>query len=136
MLFKFSYVNGGRHSVMGDVLYWRMEVTGGADVGRYRRYICEVLGAVAQTVGDCVRLLACIGIVERGEESAIEAGGNDVTLTMDPSGVQVDIDINDEWIGQPEGKFRLEEWRLVLEKWKCFLKMPASLHSAVQFELR
>lgn len=70
-----------------------------------------------------------------GESARIETGGNDVTLTMDRTGVQVDIDINDEWIGQSEGRFSLDEWRVVLWKWKCFLGMPESLSSVVQFEL-
>lgn len=135
MLFKFSYVSGGVHPVRGNIFYWKKEVFDGAEIGRYRRYICDVLSAIAQTVEDCDRLLAYIEMVERGEEGAIETGGNDVTLTMDRSGIQVDIDINDEWIGQPEGKFSFREWRIVLEKWRYFLGLPESLDSIVQFEL-
>jgi len=62
-------------------------------------------------------------------------GVNDVELTMDASGVQVDILINDDWIGQPEGKFTLQEWHLVLEQWRYFLGLPESLETVVSVKL-
>jgi hypothetical protein len=135
MFFKFFYVSGGIHPLRGNIFYWKKEVFNGAEIDRYRRYICDVLGAIAQTIEDCDRLLACIEMVESGAGGPIETGGNDVTLTMDRSGIQVDIDINDEWIGQPDGKFSFKEWRIVLEKWRYFLGLPESLDSIVQFEL-
>ncbi|MGF6458218.1 hypothetical protein [Pseudomonas frederiksbergensis] len=54
---------------------------------------------------------------------------------MDASGVQVDILINDDWIGQPEGKFTLQEWHLVLEQWRYFLGLPESLETVVSVKL-
>lgn len=54
---------------------------------------------------------------------------------MDASGVQVDILINDDWVGQSEGKFTLQEWRLVLEQWRHFLGLPESLETVVVVKL-
>ena len=135
MKLRFSYVDGGIHPKIGQVYHWREEAIGAPDAMRYTRYMAEVLGAVAQTVSDCDRLLGYIDDVEKGRQAKVIAGGNDVTLTMQPSGIQVDIEINDEWVGQPEGRFKLEEWKALLQGWCRFLKMPKSLDTVLEIDV-
>jgi hypothetical protein len=135
MKLRYSYIDGGVHPILGQVFHWRQEALGNGDAARYQRYICDVLGAVAQTLDDCDRLLAFIEEIESGKENQVETGGNDVTLTLKRSGVQVDIEINEDWIGQPEGHFTLQEWRAALEGWCRFLKMPQSLETVIEIDL-
>jgi hypothetical protein len=132
---RYFYVDGGIHPVVGQVYHWQAEAIGNGDVSRYTRYICEVLSAVAQTSERCQFLLCCVNKIEDGRERQIETGGNDVTLTLSRAGVQVDIDINDDWVGQSEGHFTLDEWRVALEGWRRFLEMPYSLESVIEIEL-
>lgn len=135
MKLHFFYVDGGFHPVVGRVLHWRQDAVGGGDAHRYKRYICGVLGAVAQTIEDCDYLLSCFDRVEGGDE-LMEVGGNDVVLSISAKGVQVDIEINDEWVGQAEGFFLIQEWRLAILAWKAFLKLPKSLDSDIEVQLK
>lgn len=132
MKLTFSYLDGGTHPKVGRVFYWHAVAVGGADALRYNRYVCEVLGAVAQTVEDCDRLLDLLDAVEDGREREVETGGNDVTLTFTREGVQVDIEANEDWVGTKDGHFALGEWKLVLEGWKRFLGMPQGDGSIVE----
>lgn len=131
MKFRFSYVDGGIHPKLGQVFHRRAEAIGNGDASRYNRYMCGVLNAIAQTPEDCDRLLSFIKRVEDEKDDQVETGGNDVTLTLKRSGVQVDIEINEDWVGQSEGNFTLQEWRVVLEGWRRFLELPESLWSVV-----
>ncbi|KAB0508548.1 MULTISPECIES: hypothetical protein [Pseudomonas] len=135
MELKYYYIPGGNHPITGEVLYRAALVSSGENTERYELYICTVLNAIAQTQEDCDRLLGCITSIEDGSETSEVGGGNDVELTMDASGVQVDILINDDWVGQPEGKFTLQEWRLVLEQWRYFLGLSESLETVVTVKL-
>ncbi|WP_432216889.1 hypothetical protein ACREYJ_15745 [Pseudomonas kribbensis] len=125
MELKFFYRYGGTHPVVGHVYYAAAEtLPGQAGAKRYDRYVCEVLNAIAQTAESCDRILDAIESIEEGLETTIIEGGNDVLLNMDASGVQVDILVNDDWVGQPESHFSLVEWRMVIERWKCLLQRP------------
>ncbi|WP_218575754.1 hypothetical protein, partial [Pseudomonas sp. PICF6] len=98
-------------------------------------YVCSVLSAIAQVPSNCVQLLEAVTSIESGVQVSIIEGGNDVLLNMDASGVQVDILVNDDWIGQSEGRFTLQEWRKILEKWKCFLELPKGSDEVVIVKL-
>lgn len=135
MELKFCHIYAGHHAVVGELFCREATVSSGEDAQRYELYVCSVLDAIAQIPQDCDRLLGYIASVENGSEQSVETGGNDVVLTMDASGVQVDIPINDDWNGQPEGKFTLREWRIVLEQWRYFLGLPESLESEVTVKL-
>jgi hypothetical protein len=135
MKLRYSYLDGGIHPILGQIFYWQQEAFGGEESNRYKQYLCEVLGAVAQGVEDCDRILRHIHAVESGEIEEIKTGGNDVTLTLRKSGVQVDINITESWIGQPEGHFTIHEWQIALEGWRHFLEMPESLDSVVEVDL-
>ena len=123
------------HPIAGPIFYRMAEVVESDSVKRYSLYVCGVLGAIAQLPIDCDRLIKNIECVENGIETEIETGGNDVALTFRPSGVQVDILINDDWCDQPEGHFELREWKIVLEGWRRFLGMPKSVESVVEVTL-
>lgn len=56
-------------------------------------------------------------------------------MRINASGVQVDILANDEWIGQPKGKFTLQEWRAILEHWKYLLELPKGSNEVVIVKL-
>ena len=102
---------------------------------RYERYLCSPLSIVSEIIDDCDRYLQYIEEIENGMETVIEAGANDIALTFRPSGVQVDILINDDWCDQPEGHFELHEWKTVLEGWRRFLGMPEAIESVVEVTL-
>jgi hypothetical protein len=135
MKLRFSYVAGGFHPKLGQVFHWQQEAMGGENARRYKQYLCEVLSSVAQGADDCDRLLRDINEVENGGRAEIETGGNDVTLTLRPTGVQVDIEVNEDWIGQPDGHFDLVEWKAALNGWRQFLQMPQSLGSIVEVDI-
>ena len=130
MKLRFSYVDGGIHPKLGRVFHWQQNAIGGQAAKRYSQYLCEVLSSVAQGVKDCDRLLHDI---ENGGRTEVETGGNDVTLTFRLSGVQVDINANEDWIGQSDGQ--LSEWKIALKGWRRFLEMPQSLDSVVDVDV-
>lgn len=131
---KFFYVDAGIHPKLGRVFHWQQVATGDTDVSRYNQYLCQVLSSIAQGVDDCDRLLQYVKEIESGT-TKIETGGNDVALTIKPSGIQVDIEINEDWIGQPDGQFTLNEWKSALNGWRHFLQMPQSLDSVVEVNI-
>lgn len=135
MKIRFAYVDGGVHPKLGQVFHWQPTALDGEDAKRYNQYLCEVLSSVAQGTDDCDRLLQNIRDVENGNPAEIETGGNDVTLTIRSTGVQVDIEINEDWIGQPEGNFKLSELTAALAGWRKFLEMPQSLDSVVEIDV-
>ena len=132
---KYFYVDAGTHPKLGKVFHWQQRAICGEFKERYNQYLCEVLSSVAQSVDDCDRILNYIHEVQIGNQTEIETGGNDVTLTLTQSGVQVDIEINEDWIGQAEGHFQLAEWEAALKGWRLFLEMPKSLDSFVEVDL-
>lgn len=134
MKIRFSYVDGGIHPKLGQVFHRRAEVIDCGDAPRYNRYMCGVLNAIAQTEENCDRLLSLIARVKDGKDDRVETGGNDVTLTLKRSGVQVDIEINENWVGQSEGHFTLQEWRVAIEGWRRFLQLPESLETVIDID--
>jgi len=135
MKLRFFYVDGGIHPKLGQVFHWQQKAMDGETAARYNQYMCDVLSSVAQGVDDCNRLLHFINDVENGVRSEVETGGNDVTLMLKSSGVQVDINIDEDWIGQPDGRFKLSEWKAALIGWRRFLEMPQSLESIVEVDV-
>ena len=135
MKLRFSYVDGGAHPKLGRVYYWWPEVLPEEGYERYVRYLSGVLSAVAQVPSQCDRLLKYIDDIEVGIESKIIGGGNDVELTFSKTGVQVDILINDDWCGQPEGHFQLHDWKVALKAWRHFLTLPESLETVVEVDI-
>ncbi|MFJ2457769.1 hypothetical protein NQ186_13715 [Pseudomonas zeae] len=136
MELKFFHHSAGPHPVVGEVFYDMAQVSPGQEgAQRYELYVCSVLDAVAQTPASCDRLLGYLASVLDGTEQSICAGGNDVVLNIDTTGVQVDISINDDWIGQPESKFTLQEWQKILESWKYLLEMPKGSDEVVLVQL-
>ena len=134
MKIKFYCQDGGIHKKLGQVFHRDAKALG-PDAARYNRYMCGVLTAVAQSHASCDSLLNFIDDIQTGKSPQIETGGNDVTLTMTPAGVHVDIEINEEWIGQPEANFTLDEWRRVLTAWRHFLSIPQSFDAAYEIEV-
>jgi hypothetical protein len=135
MILKFYYVTPGVNDRGEQVLFWQGSFEG--DKGkkeRYERYICNTLPAVAQTDRECKRLLSYIEMAGRGE-GEYETGGNDVTLSITKAGVQVDIEANEDWVGQEEGFFSLADWHAAVAGWQRFIKMDCNLESSVNVEL-
>jgi hypothetical protein len=135
MYLKFYYVSPGLNDRGERVLFWQGSFEG--DKGqkeRYERYICNTLPAVAQTDRECAQLLSYLEMAERGE-GEYETGGNDVTLTITKTGVQVDIEVNEDWIAQKEGFFSLADWWAAVTGWQKFIKMDCDLKTSVDVEL-
>ena len=116
-------------------VYYRTARAVGEGAERYGRYMCAVLNAVAQSQQDCDQLIGYLDAVAYGSQPMVETGGNDVTLTITPAGVHVDIEVIPEWIDQPEANFTIDEWRRVLQAWKRFLRMEESADARLEVEL-
>lgn len=101
---------------------------------RYERYIA-VVSMMAHKPEDCDKYLECIEAVEQGRISEEWAGINDTVLHITPEYIQVDIEVCDDWIDQPEGRFPHEVWKKVLRTWKEFLQMPASSQLTMEVQL-
>lgn len=136
MKLKLYYADGGTHPVLGQVYHQCQEFKDGVDVARYQRYLANILSCIAQSIEDCDRILSQIEKIETGQESFYTVEGNDVDVTISKKGIQVDITVNDDWVGQREGQFSLGEFRSVIIAWRSFLHMPEALDSAVVLELR
>ncbi|OMH36540.1 hypothetical protein [Motiliproteus sp. MSK22-1] len=135
MKLKLYYADGGNHPVLGQVYHQCQEFIDGRDVARYQRYLANILSCIAQSVDDCDRVLAEVAMIEEGRESKSEIEGNDVDVLISLDGIQVDINVNDKWVGQPEGRFSLTEFKAVVAAWRKFLHMPESFNSEVIIEL-
>lgn len=55
---------------------------------------------------------------------AAEAGANDVSLDITPGRVQVNIDVFDEFVGQPEGVFTIKQWIDIFTGWRTLFALP------------
>lgn len=136
MELKFYHRDGGGYPNVGQVFDAVAEVSPGQDdAQRYELYVCSALYAIAQIPEQCDQLLEAIALVEEGAQASIFDGANDVGLNIDASGVQVDILVNDDWVGQPESKFTLQEWRMILEQWKYLLQLPKGSDEVVMVKL-
>lgn len=135
MKIRFSYVSGGVHPVVGEVLYPVQQVSDGPEGVRYQRYLASPIGSVARDKVSCERLLRDISRVQTGESESIEVDSDDVELVLSPLGVQCNITVSDEWTDNPEGFIELRLWQLALEGWLRFLSLPKSLESVVEVEL-
>lgn len=136
MKLKLFYEDAGHNPVIGRVLQRRKVVIGDdGGIERYQRYVANTLSFIAPTAKDCDRILSMIRDIENAQEEIIEVEGNDTTLILSKVGVQVDITINDDWVGQPEGRFCLEQIKKAIAAWRDFLKLPKSLDSEVVVDL-
>ena len=135
MKLRLYYADGGNNPVLVKVYHQCQEFFGGRDVARYQRYLANTLSCIAQSVDDCDRILAEILMVEEGIKSESMIEGNDVDVLVSKDSVQVDINVNDEWVGQPEGRFPLSEFKAVVDAWRKFLQIPESFSSEVIIEL-
>lgn len=133
MKLKLYYADGGEHPVLGQVYHQCQEVLGGE--ARYQRYLANTLSGIAQSVEECERILSVVEKIEAGRLAETEVEGNDVDLTISKTSIQVDINVNDDWVGQPEGKFSLEEFKTAVTAWRDFLKLPESFESEVIVKL-
>lgn len=135
MKLKLYYADGGNHPVLGQVYHQCQEFSGGEDVARYQRYLANTLSCIAQTVEDCDYVISQIEEVEVGTKGESEIEGNKVEVEISKTGVQVDISVNDDWVGQPEGRFTNGELKAVVVGWRKFLQMPEAFDSEVIVEL-
>jgi hypothetical protein len=132
---KLFYADGGNHPVLGQVYHQCQEISDGDEVERYQRYLVNTLSGVAQSVEDCDRIMSIIESIETGQEIEAKVEGNDIEITISKTGVQIDITVNDAWVGQPEGGFLLSEFSAVVNAWKRFLSLPESFEFEVVIEL-
>lgn len=135
MRLKFSYVSGGEHPVIGQVLYPAQLISGSSEDERYQRYLANAVGSVAREMADCDRLLGLISSVENGEKDQAVYDGDDVELVITKDEVQVNIHANSEWVGKPEGRIDASAWKAALEGRKRFLTLPEGLDSVVEVDI-
>lgn len=132
---RLFYTDAGTHPVIGKLYYPRQEVIDGDEAPRYQRYIANTLSKIARSPEDCETILTHVASVESGAEADFEIEGNDVLATVSTSGVQIDILANDNWVGQPDGRFSLTEFRNAIGAWREFLRLPESTVSEIVRDL-
>ncbi|ASA58307.1 hypothetical protein BSQ33_19195 [Vibrio gazogenes] len=136
MKLKCFYTDGGQNPNIGQVFQRRKIIEGDSkQMERYQRYLANTLSLIAPTIDDCDFVLCCIDKVESGTEAEFEVEGTDVDWVINASGVQINININDDWVDQPEGKFELNEVKVAVNGWKSFLCMSEAFDSIVEVEL-
>ena len=135
MKLNLFYADWRNHPVLGKVYHKCQEITDGEEVVRYQRYLANTLSGIAQSVEDCDRIMSIVEAIETGRETEAEIEGNEIEVTISKTGVQIDITVNDAWVGQPEGRFLLSEFKAVVNAWKKFLSLPESFESEVVIEL-
>lgn len=131
MKLRLFYANGGNHPVIGQVLHRCQEILEGEGKARYQRYLANTLGDIAQSIEDCNQILLLIDSITAGEKNDAEIEGDPVEVFISKTGVQINININEDWVGQDEGRFTLSEFRVAVEGWKNFLLLPESFNSEV-----
>ena len=131
MKIRFSNVDAGSHPVAGKVFHRRVEAIG-PEATRYQRYLANTLSGLAPDVSEADRLLALIAQLQTEGLDEAQWEGRDITLALDSSHVQIYIDVNDEWIGNPEGRFSLREFKTAVGGWREFLSLPELEDSIVE----
>lgn len=109
-------------------------VPAGQPGGRYNLFVARMFQSDIQSSDHCQQILAAVRRVEQGDLEMTDFGGNCCSVTIRLSGVQVDYDVFD-WYNLPDGRFTFEEFKIALEGWNRFLKMPKSVDSVVEIEL-
>ena len=133
---KFFYTDGGQNPNTGQVFQRRKIIEGDSkQIERYQRYIANTLSFIAPTIDDCDFVLSCIEKVECEIEGNLEIEGADTDFVIDGSGIQVNINVNEDWVDQPDGKFELKEVKAAVSGWKLFLRMPEAFDSKVEIDL-
>ncbi len=131
LLFEYKYIKKGN--------WYNCHVVplGGTDDEnkRFMFYLCGAISVVAYSTEKCDVLLTEIDQVERGEETEIITGVDEVDLIINQSGVQVNITVKDAWCNQPESKFTFQQWKVALTGWKRLLTMPKSEDSFFEMDL-
>lgn len=117
------------------VLLPHHQVAGPDPGGRYQRYLASVIGSMTRSQAACDHLLSLLASVERGDERSAGFEGEQVEITFTPAGAQIDITVEDDWTGQPEGWFSLAQVRAVIEAKKRFLSLPPGPGAEVAIEL-
>lgn len=133
---KCFYTDSGQRSNAGQVFLRRKIIEGDSKlIERYQRYIANTLSFIAPTIDDCDFVLSCIEKVESEIEDNLEIEGTDTDFLINSSGVQVNINVNDDWVDQPDGKFELNEVKAAVSGWRLFLGMPEAVDSKVEIDL-
>lgn len=132
MKIVFSYVDGGQHAVLGHVWHQKQEAFGeGAQKERYQRYLANAISGIAPDADECDRLLALISKIEGHEISEANWEGRDIDVFLRDGEAQIDILVNDDWVGKNDGRFQLKELKMVTQGWLEFLALPESVDSIV-----
>lgn len=134
MKLRLHFSDGGMHPVLGRVLH-RTPIAEGPDTDRYQLYLANALSSLAIDRRDCAQLLALIQDVETGAKPAAKWMGQDVEASFDSHRVQIDITVDDAWVGQPEGVFPLREFKAAVRAWDEFLQLPQAMESVVVVDL-
>ena len=123
MNIEFSYIDGGKHPVLGQVLHLSISPANGDQ--RYLNFLCNPLRMVIHTIEDCNIAIETVNQVLSGNVTETLIDGNDTEIVIGPDTVHVTI-LDAE---NSEGVFPTGELKSVLIGFGHFLKMPESIHS-------
>ncbi len=131
LLFEYKYIKKGNWYHHHFVPLEASEY----EINRFTHYLYGSLSTIVRSTEECDFLLADIDQVERGAEAEIIIGLDCMELIINQSGVQVNIDVEDAWCYQPEGKFTFHDWKVALTGWKRLLAMPESEDSNFEMDM-
>jgi hypothetical protein len=134
MRVKFWCAAGGHHPVLG-LVWHRVAEAEGPEAERYTRYVCNTISAVARSPSECERVAEAFLAVQSGARREAMVEGEDVTLHLSQQGVQVDIEVNEEWTGKNEGHFSLADYLAAVHAWQAFLLIPPGPQAELSIEL-
>jgi hypothetical protein len=120
----FSYISFGQNSNGEHVLVERVKTAVAPQSERFQNYLANALVVFARDAASCASLLDLLQKVETGEQERGEWSVDDVELQIAGTSVQVNINVNDDWIDNPAGRFHIEQWRTALKAQQMFLGLP------------
>jgi hypothetical protein len=134
MKLKFCYLDGGFRSDGSQVLHSVGIVSDTPEQERYQLYLGSAVGNVGRRTENCDHALSLIDAAQRGEAGPFEYNVDDVQINVASNKIQVDINVNDDWVGKPEGLIDTDVWKQALEGKKRFLALPVALKSVVELD--
>jgi hypothetical protein len=107
----------------------------GAEAERYTTWLCNPISILLPNVEDCDRAMESLAKVRDGSVPSVKIEGNDTTVTASLGKVQVDIELDEGWVGRPDGQFSFAEFSVALESWRRLLTLPHSAQSNFTVQL-
>jgi len=140
MRLKFYYSDGGVYPPNGRVYLSGQKIVNNNnddenELNRYQNYFANTIGMLTNDIDDCERILKEIESIENSVDKNITIQGNDLDVVLSGNEIQVNINLDDDWVGQPEGRFKISQFKAAMIARCRFLTLPKSLESVVEIDI-